>query len=116
MIGRLSGALGSVVHQPLPRAPACLPAIPCVVGLHPPAVSTASLYMAVTMVVSGMNDYTDTIKHSAPLSYVFQATHLKWATYVINVVRVDAGCSPGCGVLPWGLAWCVSSMPTPRRL
>ncbi len=43
--------------------------------------------MGVTFVVSGMVDYTITEKQSAPLSWVFKEVGLKWATYIINVVR-----------------------------
>ena len=50
--------------------------------------AAATLYMAVTLVVSGMYDCTVTSQQSAPLSFVFEKTHLTWATYIINVVCV----------------------------
>jgi hypothetical protein len=42
--------------------------------------------MAVTLVVSGMVPFTELAK-SAPISNAFESVHLKWATYIINVVR-----------------------------
>lgn len=58
------------------------------IGIVGSLAIAATLYMAVTLVVSGMYDCTVTSQQNAPLSFVFDKTHLTWATYIINVGSV----------------------------
>ena len=62
----------------------------CCVCVCLPCCAAGSIYMAVTLVVSGMVCFTaiDNLSgNQAPLTEAFSMVHMHWATYIINIVR-----------------------------
>ena len=72
-----------------------------VVVMVPGACSShaGTVYLSVTVVLSGMVNFVTIADVAAPISFAFQSVGLSWATHVINVVceSVLGGAEPFSG-------------------